>query len=493
MLPGTKGDKGDKGDPGDKGEKGDPGDKGEKGDPGEKGEKGASDAADITYSPSNINDWAVIPSTVQQALDDLASLPNASWFTTDWYVDPIGGDDDNPGTLTSPVQTIMGGIVARWHTTSPILSQSVTIHMLNSETLGQEQIVLEPILVNASNFAIVCKYIPVPGGSFMITPGGLMGKNRGTGVSLGVNGISLAQIGQRVMNTTNGSIGTINAIDITMTGIELTMTQPFFMAGLTTISGNPIYTEDDGWADGNQLQLLQRQILNLKVLNVQGGDANSSDSTTICWIENAYIPDFSGSPGNSDFVPLTWGPSIVFSGCQVDPYFTLNGADAVLVAQAVECFLNGGSNLSNNAAIIGGSSNLAGVVSAFFSGSGVADGDVILNNGVEIVGPENFFAYVQLSGPMFIYGGSELKLEQGVIQPTPQNPSQTSPILWGSGPIDLVNTNSSLNNHSGGLWSSCLLLQGSLTINGSGSGTSYNSGTFIDGVSSDTDESGFDY
>jgi hypothetical protein len=86
----------------------------------------------------------------------LNSVSNPSWLVPDWYVAPISGSDSNDGmTVTTPVQTIMGGIVSRWGTRSPILAQTTTIHLLEPETLGQESVVLSPVIVNGASFVIL--------------------------------------------------------------------------------------------------------------------------------------------------------------------------------------------------------------------------------------------------------------------------------------------------------------------------------------------------
>ena len=435
------------------------------------GATGPNNASLINYTPSTPNDWSLpIPTTVQQALDDLGSLPNSSWLIPAWYVDPINGLDTNSGTTVgSPVKTIMGGIVARWHTTSPILSNSVAITVINSETLNQEEIVLEPVLVNQSNFSIVCDYI-ADGSPF--TAGTVTPKVRGApGNSLTVAGFTSGATGQRVKNVTKNSFATINSI----AGGIATMTQPFAAAGLTTITGAPTYIEDNTWATGDQLQVYQRMLLNLKVLNVKGGDSNSTGSVQVCWIENAYIPDVSGSAGNSLFNPIIQGPSLIFSGCQIDPYLIMNGAAATFSAQAVDCFLNGGNNFSNNTTLIGGSSNSSGTVSAYFSGGGVVDGDAILNNGIEVGGLGNYFALAQIGGTKIsVEDGGQMKIEGSRYSSTPQ--------VWGGGGIDLIGNNSSVSNQSNLSWVTVLTLSNPLTINGSTAGTGYNAGVWTDNI-----------
>ena len=60
-----------------------------------------------------------LPSTASQGVALVAG--NTYWTQADWYVDPVSGSDSNTGIIGNPVQTIMGGVVAKWGTTSPTL------------------------------------------------------------------------------------------------------------------------------------------------------------------------------------------------------------------------------------------------------------------------------------------------------------------------------------------------------------------------------------
>jgi hypothetical protein len=83
-------------------------------------------------------------------------VPNPSWLQANWYVNPVTGNDSASGTSpATAVKTIVGGIVARWGTTAPTLAQNTTIFLLESETIDQEYVVLEPVLVGAVSFAII--------------------------------------------------------------------------------------------------------------------------------------------------------------------------------------------------------------------------------------------------------------------------------------------------------------------------------------------------
>lgn len=71
------------------------------------------------------------------------SLTQASWF-----IDPISGNDANDGmTAQSPVRSYNGGIVARWGTTSPHLSQTTTLTWLESQPDGgADPVIFNPIM-----------------------------------------------------------------------------------------------------------------------------------------------------------------------------------------------------------------------------------------------------------------------------------------------------------------------------------------------------------
>ena len=101
----------------------------------------------------------IIPLIHAQAATGAALNPS-SLLQPAWYVDPVAGNDAHDGTSpATAVKTIMGGIVKRWGTSSPILTVSVTVFVLQPEAPEQEEIVLSPVVTKGVNFAIVgCRF-----------------------------------------------------------------------------------------------------------------------------------------------------------------------------------------------------------------------------------------------------------------------------------------------------------------------------------------------
>lgn len=380
--------------------------------------------------------------------------PNPFWLVPDWYVDPISGNDANTGTSPiTAVRTIMGGIVQRWGTTSPILIQTTTIHLLAPETFQQEEVVLEPILVEGVSFVILGTNVLLKSDTIaaVLTP---LDPTVGTNLTItptgGVAGLSP---GNLVQNTTRGSFALVDAID---GGGILTITQPFVQAGLTTVSSNPGLVQDNGWAIGDSLDFFESPLLNLKVIHPQGGDFGGN--SPVCWLENLYIPSL-GGVGFSTLTPTPVACSFVASNCKFDVFVTLDAQLTYIIGQFQNSWLNGGSFLGPLAKIMGGASNTASVNYCGFFG-GFADFNVILHTYTFLVDPGAIFGLVQGDGDIFLNARSVLQILR---------PSLGTPILWGTANLHVNQTNSVVANASlGGSvpWTTCLLLTGSLTMNG---------------------------
>ena len=406
---------------------------------------------------------AYLPASI---IDKNTVVPNAAWSVPNWYVDPINGNDSNAGTApTAPVKTIMGGIVSQWDTISPVLKQPTSIHVVNPETLGQEDIVLAPVLSGGVNLQILCTTAnvgaPFPAGS--VTPK----VQSAAGNDLTIAGFPIGAIaGQIVFNVTKNSYALIDSITA---GVAV-LTQPLAAAGLTTISVNPALVQDNTWAPGDSLQLRQPALLNLKLLSPQGGDANLAGTAPCVFLYGAHIPDVSGTPGTSSFIPALEGCTVIFSTCTIDPYFIAGSADSAESVILACSWLNGGGNLGSFTNLLGGALNSAENNSSAFSG-GLADFSAILHAPTE-VGRGGYFAQVHATGLVNVDEGSLLKLE-----PYRAGGSQ----LWGSGTLNLLGVNSAVENATGGAWATVLTM-GALQINGSATGTRYAVGVFTDGI-----------
>jgi hypothetical protein len=397
-------------------------------------------------------------------------VPNPSWLQANWYVNPVTGNDSASGTSpATAVKTIVGGIVARWGTTAPTLAQNTTIFLLESETIDQEYVVLEPVLVGAVSFAIIGTFAAV-GTTFK--PASVASKNRATPQLLQLHGMPAGTTGgQLVLNETKGSYAFVDSV----TAGVATMTQPFVSAGLTSIDLTAIPAEDDSWTSADTYQRYAVPLLNLKYLAPVGGDTNTSVSRNVCWVQGVHVPDVSGTPGFSNMnVNSAAGCSVVCSLCWFDPEF-VGLANNATVGQSFSCWNNGGV-VGYSWAFLGGASNTNG--GYFLDGTYVEDlsaidGDIIIHGGLTVKGAYSLcgYAYLDASAGSTI-AGSQLRIEPYYY---------AVPQLWGPGGMD-VDGGGALINESGTTWAACMTLSGSLTIGGITTGTKYAAGVWTDGV-----------
>jgi len=403
--------------------------------------------------------------------------PNPDALTqTDWYLDAINGNDANPGTITEPVQTISGGIVPKWGTTSPNLKQTVTFHALNAQTLNQEKAILSPIFTNGANFIILGSYNEFS----TFEAGAVTHKAPGSpGVQLQVAGFSHGEVaGMVVLNTARGSYSTIDSLS----GTTATMNQPYKSAGLTTVEPFPTLVEDNTWAATDTLIVYKKNLLNLTILNPQGGDATPAFTAPVCWVENVYLPDFSGVPGDSCFSPDPNGVGLVFSNCAFDPYVYgimphAGGGGAFFI----NCFLNGSGAFAGNPSvfmnIVGGSINASASEPMYFCGNCIVDGDTILHGtlpgtviNISVLGQRNYFA-CSLDANAYIAPryGSTL-----VIQDVyGYGPGVGFPVLWGAGTLDTEPPNSGILNETEDTFANALQV-GALRLDAQTTASSFN-------------------
>ena len=395
--------------------------------------------------------------------------PNPFWNQPEWFVNPITGNDTNDGlTPATAVQTIMGGIVARWGTSSPILTVTVTIHLLAPETFQQEEVVLSPILTEGANFIIRGENTLVNTDtiSAIVTP---LDPTAGTNLTFTLTGgVGAVTPGNLVFNTTQGTYAVVDDIS----GLIITVTQPFDQVGLTTVSSAPALVPNPAWTAGDNLEFYDRPLLNLKVINPQGGDATAIfGESPVCWLENLYIPSL-GGVGNSTLTPMPAACSFVASNCQFDVFVTLDAQYVYVVGQFQNCWLNGGSNLGTfNGTIMGGAVNTAGINYCGFFG-GRADFNAILHTWTIVLSPGGYFGLVQADGLMSVQAAAVLEIFR---------PFVGDPILWGTASLHVTQANASVANATlggGVLWTTCLLLADtSLFINGLNSGSPFDVGT----------------
>lgn len=400
--------------------------------------------------------------------------PPASWSVSDWYVNPTTGNDSNAGTSAgTAVKTVMGGIVAKWGTTSPVLTQDTTIHLLAGQSVGQENVVLSLVLV-ACNFVIVGTTTSSAG----FSPASVTAKNRATPQLLRLTVANSDSGGQVIFDVTRGSYGFVDSA----TGAAITMTQPFAAAGLSAISPTPSVAEDNGWVNTDTYQTVTLPTLNLIALSASGGTQNGAFTKGTVWVQNVHIPDPSGTPGTSQFTPFVDGVTVVFSQCWIDPFFTLDGLLAVTRPWAMSCFLNGGATFTNQAAMVGGSASTNGAV---FKTEAACDGDAIIHGTSDCQG---LFGYVYFDGAISTGHLNEPFTIDPIGLATGAGGSAQ---IWGPGSLDAGEAAGSIiANRTGQTWVSVLTLA-SLTIDGAT--TAYSPpavGTFVANGATQVDTAG---
>jgi hypothetical protein len=442
---------------------------------------------DLTFNDA-IGGWTAVISS--ESSGGSGVLPNPSWSQADWYVDWTNGQDSNPGTQAKPVKTVMGGVVARWGTRSPTLTQSTTIHVVTPQPLNAEYIVLQPVLANGGRLDVIVT--PQPVGS-PFAAGTVTAKTRGApGNSLSVTGFTGAGVSalQLVHNTTHDSWGSIDSI----ADGTATMCQPFDSAGLFTVSAEPDWNEENGWAHNDELQVYAQGLLNLKVFQPFGGDSNTSFTAGVCSVQNAYIPDVSGVAGDSAITFEPQGAGVILINCRFDPFLTLVGVGEAFLCAAVNCVANGGFALSD-AQFIGGSGNTSGnEFNETVSGINTIDGDAILHGagadtvalsvhggGYVIMG---FVQFPDASTTIALAHGGYALLEPGAIT------SPTGCQVWGESGMNTEGvSHCELAPVVGQTWTACLTLVGGQSIEAVTTGAKYvpgAPGVFTDGIALNT-------
>ncbi len=305
-----------------------------------------------------------------------------TWTTTDWYIDPVGGNDNNPGTGGSPVKTVMGGVVPRWGTKSPILPQTTTLHIVSSETSGQERILISPQFTGSGTNLIIIGTPSNVGSTFVA--GTVTAKVRAApGNSLQIASMPGGAVaGQLVRNITRSS----SAFIASMSGSTATMEQPLKDSLTTTVTAVPSLAQsniDDTWTTGDTLQLQTVPTLNLVVFTVTGGDSNSTDTTGSAWVQWIHVPDISGAIADSDFTVEAIGPSLTFSQCSFDPFLLMDSTNTSFGIYMLGCHAFGGGfaksiDTVNTFFVMGGALGLNGGFAFFSCDGGQFGGDVMV-------------------------------------------------------------------------------------------------------------------
>lgn len=242
---------------------------------------------------------------------------NPAWYAlTDIYWDPVAGSNSNTGaTIGSPLLTF-AEIVRRYGSTSPQFNpgQSVTIHKLS----GQPNPLTDPVFftpkVTAGGQAILLD-TPVVVATF--AAGTVTPRNRTAGTLLHIANLPGSAAKNRlVFNSTRGSYAFIDS----MSGSTAFMQQPITSSVVNTIGvpsvSSEAAAEDNTWATGDTLVLMQCQALNLKLWAPIGGDVSASGQVCAGWVQFSRVVDTSG--GSLSSFLFFANAYNVMSMCQID-------------------------------------------------------------------------------------------------------------------------------------------------------------------------------
>jgi hypothetical protein len=386
---------------------------------------GGSNTVVIPQGPAM---WVYSPDGAQLFVVTTSPSNPIALSQTDWYVDWVSGNDANSGSITHPVKTVMGGIVAKWGTTSPVLNQNTTLHIVSAQPFGAEEIVLAPYC-NGFAFNIV-QVPPVAGDPQLLGSGivlaGLIAKNRTTAQRLTVTLDRNYPAGSIVQNLTSPSSAVIES----MVGAVATLCQPLDFGS---------FSEVDTWANGNVVNVIAPSLLNLQhvVLN------NSGFTNGISFMSGIRVPDPSGTPGFS-WIDIG-GYLLVLTECAIE-------GNLSVPADAQGVFLWDCWNDPSTTQSIRG-------VAAFYGGTYPFVECLPINNGnfpfcvfdldayVGAVRGQFWFALTYLSGLALVADGETMFSRVNVA----------GAAIWGPGQIG-VERGGRLLNHSSLSWVALILL-----------------------------------
>lgn len=386
-----------------------------------------------------------------------------------WYVDWINGNDNNPGTLVSPVKTIMGGIVAKWGTSSPTLPQTTTINILTSQPLGAEKIFLSPTLTNISSLLIVGT--PTASGA-SFTLGSVTAQNISTKQLWQATNFTGKTQGQLVVNVTRNNS---RALILSVVGSTATLTQPIeaFVPGITT-NFFPTPTQHFDWQAGDTVQVYNLPHLNLIDFTAFGTEDDLTFAKGGAVImQNLYIPDQSGSLGTTYFGPRYQNGIITTDSCIFEPSGqTPNGTPLINCINSM--WLYGGEfgfTFFNGGAI-------TGVGGAVFTSLNWLDGYVIIDSSTAASSNPIYcgWAAVSANGQIILHPGSAIEIRQ-LWYLGPQGGA-----LFGPGALHLQPQAACVRRLPTPSWTSCLNLTTLTLPSNVTTGTAYNAGVFTGGI-----------
>lgn len=383
--------------------------------------------------------------------------PLTSWSQTDWYVDWTHGNDANDGkTSGTAVKTVMGGVVTKWGTNSPLLSNSTTIHMLSDQPLNAEEIILQPFMnvVGQGSFNI----IGTPTVLGTTTLSAVVAKNRATNTQFQAAGFGSYPVGSLVHNTTAGKNS--YAIIRTNGGGTAQLSQPLAPISANTLLALPP-AEFDTWANTDTVTILKPTAINLFVLNVTTGMVDSSFDGGVNLFQYLDILDPSGTPFDSVITLNNLGSAGIFDSCVVETYVVDPIAFETVFSN---CYLTGGGEVTR--CVYFGGIIKQGIV---FNAAVTLDGDVIVDDFCSVISL-CLAGYVNIGNKIQALTGGTFRLVQEYY---------SASIVWGVGVLD-VQPGGNIWNSTGN-WTTALFTT-TLTLKGATTGTAYSGTSFINGI-----------
>jgi hypothetical protein len=406
-----------------------------------------------------------------------STTSNGTWTVPDWYIDPANSTGCAASSNTCTSATCAAGgvgpcrliddVVNRWGTRTPVLRQNTTLHLLSSETLQQEAVVLTPVTAFGHYFAL----IGTPQLISTFTAGVVTPKNRAAGQLLQVATSPALPEATMVVNNTRGGSRARVYREIAADGgpsSTLTLSQPIVQTTPAVWAGNfpsAMPAEDDTWATGDSLSAYSLPIVNLQIWQPLGGDATSSSLGGASWLQYVTVPDQSGSPGNSYFAAgIPQGCVNWYVDMTLEPYFELSGTSGggITGGFAIDTASVGGMQISD-ATYWAGLTDLFG---ASVISYGALDGDAIMNPSIN-TSSDDFFGAVFTQGPVNVFSSALTKIDD--VWVTGQA------VIWGPGAVN-VEDSAILEKVVGNTWVATLLNTGGLNLRGTGTGTAYTPG-----------------
>jgi hypothetical protein len=366
---------------------------------------------------------------------DAQAWINPTWYVPDWYFkdnDDAGRASDNnpcveagaPCATFGGIQNYLGG-----KGTTPQLQQPTRFHMLSGQSVGQDEIFQEfntahgaqAILDTTAAMPTICT--GTDGGFVMQQP------DAGLRTSLAAP-CSGADAGELVHDTVANSWATIEYFD----GGAAILTTPLPNA-LVTTPGIPTLAEGTV-APGDAYAVVGHAAVNLKRWDTVGGDLLSGGNATAsgAMVIGAEVLDPSGSTLNPSVLSLV---SRAAASSYALTRFDVRISFDPLAGRGNTTYFLGDDFATGFASMgLGSFSPLVlfgGVSRALVSiANGIACGDIVFEQGANVLGPLVYFGYASTTGLGGVYLASGYDVE---VYDTLASTNTTGISIWGGGTI----------------------------------------------------------